>query len=175
MSVKDSIFISAGDPSADFPGKNLIDEIVRACPNYEMFGLGGPLMQKSGLTPLVDHTELALLGFWEVVPKYFFFRNLLQRSARLIREKKPKAVILIDYPGFNLRLAARVKHLGIPIIYYISPQVWAWGKRRIKKIRRLIDLMMVIFPFEEDFYKQHGLKVQFTGREFRKSDGCCRL
>jgi lipid-A-disaccharide synthase len=163
MSGNGSIFISAGDPSADFPGKNLIGEIKRACPEIEIPGLGGPLMQEAGLQPLTNHKKLAVLGFWEVIPRCFFFRRLLEQSVDLIKEKRPKAIILIDYPGFNLRLAARVKPLGIPIIYYISPQVWAWGEKRIRTIRELVDLMLVIFPFEEEFYQKHGIPAKFTG------------
>ncbi|MEZ5359906.1 MAG: lipid-A-disaccharide synthase [Candidatus Zixiibacteriota bacterium] len=163
MSDKRSIFISAGDPSADYYGKELLTEIGRVCGKAEFFGLGGPLMQQAGLRPLADHRELAVLGFWEIVPKFFFFKSLLNKAVREISEAKPKAVILIDYPGFNLRLAERIKHLNIPIVYYISPQVWAWGKKRVFKIKELIDLMLVIFPFEETFYKEHGVTAKFTG------------
>lgn len=158
-----SIFVSAGDPSADFPGKNLIDEIKQACPRASLFGLGGPLMQEAGLEALADYRQLAVMGFWEVIPRLFFFRNLLKQTVQLIKERRPKAVVLLDYPGFNLRLAKRVKSLGIPIIYYISPQVWAWGGGRIKDIKRLVDLMLVIFPFEEGFYRKHGIKATFVG------------
>lgn len=163
MSKSDSIFISAGDPSADFPGKNLIDEILNLAPGLEIFGLGGPLMQKAGLQKLVDHSELAVMGFWEVLPRLMFFRKLINRAAAEIKSRQPRAVVLIDYPGFNLRLAEKIKPLNIPIIYYISPQVWAWGKRRVHDIRRLIDLMLVIFPFEESFYREHGVEARFTG------------
>ena len=163
MGNKDSIFISAGDPSADFPGRNLIDEMRRVCPGLDVFGLGGPLMQAAGLTPLADHRQLAIMGFWEVAPRFFFFRDLLHRAAAAIAERQPKAIIMIDYPGFNLRLAKRVRHLGIPIIYYVSPQVWAWGKRRLKTIKDNVDLMLVIFPFEETFYRKHGVTARFTG------------
>jgi len=163
MNVNPCICIVAGDPSADFPGKNLISEITRACPEMKLFGLGGPQMQEAGLEALADYRELAVLGFWEVLPRFFFFRRLLARMADMIEKRKPRAVILIDYPGFNLRLAKRIKRLGIPIIYYISPQVWAWGKGRIAQIKRLIDLMLVIFPFEKEFYQQHGVAVEFTG------------
>ena len=163
MSERDSIFISAGDPSADFPGKLLIDQIKRTCPEIEVVGLGGPLMQQSGLNPIADHKQLAVMGFWEVAPKYFFFRRLMKDAVSIIEKRKPKAVILVDYPGFNLRLARKIKQQGIPIIYYISPQVWAWGKNRIKAIKELIDLMLVIFPFEVDFYREHGVEARFVG------------
>lgn len=163
MSNSGSIFISAGDPSADYPGKLLIDEITRACPKIEILGLGGPKMQDAGLSAMVAHKELAVLGFWEIVPKFFFFRRLLKQAVQIIEEKRPAAVILLDYPGFNLRLASRIKHLKIPVIYYISPQVWAWGKGRVKTIREVVDLMMVIFPFEEEFYSRHNINARFTG------------
>jgi len=163
MENNQSIFISAGDPSADFPGKNLIGELHRLCPDLNFFGLGGPLMQEAGLEALTNHEELAVMGFWEILPKLFFFRRLLQKTVDEIKNRQPKAVILIDYPGFNLRLAEKVKPLGIPIIYYISPQVWAWGKRRVHAIKKLIDLMLVIFPFEEAFYQEQGVSARFTG------------
>jgi lipid-A-disaccharide synthase len=163
MSDSSSIFISAGDPSADYPGKNLIDELRRLCPEIDIFGLGGPLMQEAGLRPLADHEGLAVMGFREVLPRILYFRRLLHNIEDEIKRRRPKAVILIDYPGFNLRLAARIKPLGIPIIYYISPQVWAWGKRRLKDIRQLVDLMLVIFPFEESFYREQGVTAHFTG------------
>ncbi len=163
METKRSICICAGDPSADFYGSELIKEAKRVCGETEVFGLGGPHMQKSGLYAMADHRALAVLGFWEVVPKYFYFRSLMMRMVSEIERRMPKAVILIDYPGFNLRLAERIKHLGIPIVYYISPQVWAWGKGRVAKIKELVDLMLVIFPFEEQFYLDHGVNAKFTG------------
>lgn len=155
--------MAAGDPSADFPGKNLIDEIRRDCPDVGLFGLGGPLMQQAGLQAMADYRDLAVMGFSEVVPKFLFFRRLMARTVRMIAERRPKVVILMDYPGFNLRLAERIKPLGIPIIYYISPQVWAWGKGRVAAIKRLIDLMLVIFPFEEPFFRGHGIEARFVG------------
>jgi lipid-A-disaccharide synthase len=163
MSRSDSIFVSAGDPSADFPGKNLIDEILNIAPDLDVFGLGGPMMQKAGLESMVDHSDLAVMGFWEILPRMLFFRKLLNRVAAEIESRRPRAVVLLDYPGFNLRLAEKIKTLDIPIIYYISPQVWAWGKRRVHDIKRLIDLMLVIFPFEESFYREHGVNTLFTG------------
>jgi lipid-A-disaccharide synthase len=163
MDSNESIFISAGDPSADFPGKILIDEIRHACPDIYVFGLGGPLMQEAGLKPMADHTWLAVMGFLEIIPRFFFFRDLLKRTAAEIEARRPRAIVLMDYPGFNLRLAKRVRSLGIPIIYFISPQVWAWGARRIKTIKRVVDLMLVVFPFEEPFYRRHEISVRFVG------------
>ena len=163
MESKKSIFISAGDPSADFPGKNLIAEIAKRCNDIEIFGLGGPLMQDVGLKPMADYRKLAVLGFWEIVPQFFYFRQLMNQCVAEIKKRQPRVIILLDYPGFNLRLARKVKSLGIPIVYYISPQVWAWGKKRVDHIRDLIDLMLVIFPFEEEFYHLKGIEARFVG------------
>jgi len=163
MSSRGSIFISAGDPSADYPGRLLIEEISAACPTLEFIGLGGPQMQAAGLRTIADHTRLAILGFREVLPKIFYFFRLLGKAERVIREQKPQAVILLDYPGFNLRLARRAKRLGVPVIYYISPQLWAWGGNRIKAVRRYVDLMLVLFPFEEEFYRKQNIPVRLVG------------
>lgn len=163
MNEKQMIFFSAGDPSADFPGKLLIEKIRQECPDIEVHGLGGPLMQQAGLRPLADYQQLAILGFWEIVPKYFYFRRLMNKMVASIESYRPKAVILLDYPGFNLSLARRIRHLNIPVIYFISPQVWAWGGGRVRLIKELVDLMLVIFPFEVEFYRKHNIKAHFVG------------
>ena len=106
---------------------------------------------------------MAVLGFWEVARRFRFFRSLLAQCHREIARRRPGCVILVDYPGFNLRLAERLKMLNIPIIYYISPQIWAWGHGRLKQIRRLVDLMVLILPFEEAFYRESGVKTHFVG------------
>ncbi len=112
---------------------------------------------------MANGNELAVLGFWEVARRGRFFQKLLLRSVEEIKKRQPAAIILVDYPGFNLRLAGKVKPLGIPIIYYISPQVWAWRKRRVQEIRRLVDRMLVILPFEKEFYHQSGVDTHFVG------------
>lgn len=157
------IFLSAGDPSGDTAASLLLSELKKARPGWQYLGLGGPRLKRAGQSQLADAGDLAVLGFWEVAKRYPYFRRLLATCVRRITETKPRAVILVDYPGFNLRLARKIRHLNIPIIYYISPQVWAWGKRRIPAIKRLVDLMMVILPFEEDFYSGHGMESQFVG------------
>lgn len=116
-----------------------------------------------GQEQIVGPDELAVLGFWEVARKYLFFRKLMLETVSLIEKEKPKAIILLDYPGFNLRLAERIKHLRIPIIYYISPQIWAWGEGRIKQIAKLVDMMLLILPFEKGIYDKAGVKNQFIG------------
>lgn len=127
------------------------------------FGLGHDKLKVLGQEQFVDGRQLAVLGFWEVAKHYFFFRNLMNKCIEEIEKRQPTAVLLVDYPGFNLRLAKRIKKLGIPIIYYISPQVWAWGKRRVKEIRELVDLLLVILPFEQAFFDTHNIKNQFVG------------
>ncbi|MBK7140642.1 MAG: lipid-A-disaccharide synthase [bacterium] len=158
-----SLFISAGDPSGDNAAARLVASLKKVRPDLTLFGLGGPKLKAHGQELLAEPSDLAVIGFWEVVKRYRFFRELMLRTVREIETRRPKCILLVDYPGFNLRLAKRVKKLGIPIIYYISPQVWAWGKKRIPEIRELVDQMIVILPFEQPFYEQHGIKAEFVG------------
>ncbi len=161
--VSKSIFLSAGDPSGDNAAARLLDALNDRHPNLQCFGLGGPRLKKMGQEQFVDGRELAVLGFWEVARRFRFFQKLLNRTVREIRDRRPACVVLVDYPGFNLRLAERIKQLGIPIVYYISPQVWAWGGKRIEKIKRLVDLMLSILPFETPYFEKHGLPARFVG------------
>jgi lipid-A-disaccharide synthase len=157
------LFISAGDPSGDNATSRLVDELKKNHPSLAYFGLGGPRLLAHGQEQLASHHDLAVLGFWEVLKRASYFRNLLKNCEKVIETRRPNCILLVDYPGFNLRLAKRVKRLGIPIVYYISPQIWAWGKRRIGLIKRLVDQMIVILPFEEQFYQNAGVPVEFVG------------
>lgn len=163
MTERVPVFISAGDPSGDIAGSHLITKLAEADSRLAFIGLGGHRMRAAGQGQLIDGDALAVLGFWEVARKYFFFKRLMNDTIDLIKRERPRAVILIDYPGFNLRLAERVKPLGIPIIYYISPQIWAWGGKRINQIKRLVDMMLVILPFETDMYDSAGVPNRFVG------------
>jgi lipid-A-disaccharide synthase len=116
-----------------------------------------------GQEQFVDGRRLAVLGFWEVARHFLFFRKLMSQCVREVERRRPSAIVLVDYPGFNLRLAERVKHLGIPIIYYISPQVWAWGGQRLEQIHRLVDLMLPILPFEKNVFDNSGVNNQYVG------------
>jgi len=120
-------------------------------------------MLKEGQEQLSESSRLAVMGFWEVVKHYSFFRKLFHQCLDEIKKRQPSCVILIDYPGFNLRLAKEIKKLGIPVIYYISPQVWAWGYRRMNEIKLNVDKMVVILPFEKEFYQNHGMSCDFVG------------
>jgi len=129
----------------------------------KFYGLGHDKLKVLGQEQFVDGSRLAILGFWEVFKQGLFFKKLMKRCVTEIEKRKPDAIILVDYPGFNLRLAKRIKKLGIPIIYYISPQVWAWGKGRVQEIKELVDLLLVILPFEHDFFNGHNIKNEFVG------------
>ncbi len=120
-------------------------------------------MSKEGQEQLAESSRLAVMGFWEVAKQYIYFRNLFKKCLEEIIKRKPFCVILIDYAGFNLRLAKEVKKMGIPVIYYISPQVWAWGHHRVEEIKSNVDEMLVILPFEREFYQQRGIDCNFVG------------
>lgn len=160
---KPSVFLSAGDPSGDNAASRLVAALGASAPDLEVFGLGGDRLKAAGQEQFVDSSRLAVLGFWEVARRYWFFRNLMHRCVAEIARRRPACVVLVDYPGFNLRLARRIRSLGIPIIYYIAPQVWAWGRGRVNDLRELVDRLLVILPFEERFFGRHGIKATFVG------------
>ena len=157
------IFISAGDPSGDSHGARLMAELKSLIPDIQFIGIGGDAMCNEGLKPLVSLEQVSVVGFWEVAKKYFFFRNLIKNCARILKDEKVDAFIAIDYPGFNIRLAEHAKQIEIPVIYYIAPQLWAWGENRAKKLADVTDLLLSVFPFEYDFFSKYGIKTEFVG------------
>jgi lipid-A-disaccharide synthase len=163
MAEKKHIILIAGEASGDLHGAHLVEELKLQNPNLTFSGLGGPQMREAGVDLYFDLTKLAVVGFVEVLKHYSEFKRIFNMTLEKIRTAKPDAVVFIDYPGFNLRLAKEVKKLGITTIYYISPQVWAWKKNRVFAIQRDIDKMIVIFKFEEDFYQRYGIKVSYVG------------
>lgn len=160
--AEESIFLSAGDPSGDNATAKVIESLL-AKKNVTIFGLGGKRLKQLGQIQLANPEDLAVIGFWEVAKQYFFFRRLFNQCLAEIKKRKPKLIVLVDYPGFNLRLAKKLKDLDIPIVYYISPQLWAWGKKRIEQVQKYIDLMIPVLPFEEHFYKDSGVNVKYVG------------
>jgi lipid-A-disaccharide synthase len=155
--------ISCGEPSGDLYAGALAVEIRRRQPDAAIFGLGGQRMMAGGGELLADYRGISVTGLFEavrVLPRSLATFNRLVDSARA---EKPNALVLIDFPDFNFRLAAAVKKLGVPIIYYISPQLWAWRRSRMKVMKRLVDRVLVIFPFEEQIYRHAGVPVQFVG------------
>ncbi len=162
-----SILIIAGEASGDIHGAGLIREIKKREPTIECFGIGGDRMAEEGFDIIHHVSEMSFLGFLEVIKHLPFIRRVFHDMITLLEEKKPSLVMLIDYPGFNLRFAKAVHKRSIPVVYYISPQVWAWGKRRVKKITHYVDQMIVIFPFEEDIYKKEGMNVTYVGHPLK--------
>jgi len=163
---KRKVLIVAGEASGDLQAAHLVKALKSIEPHIEIFGVGGKKMREEGVEIIHDIVELAVVGFVEVLKHLRTFKGILESLLVLLETKKPDVVILVDYPGFNLRFAKYVKEKGIPVIYYISPQVWAWGKDRVKEIKKHVDKMIVIFGFEEELYKEAGVKVSFIGHPF---------
>jgi lipid-A-disaccharide synthase len=157
------IFIVAGEASGDTHAAHLIQAAKAEMPGLQVEGLGGEKMRRAGCELRADLVSVAVMGFVQVLVNLRFFRGLLRESIERIEKHRPDAVVLVDYPGFNMRLAAAAKKLGITVIYYISPQIWAWRPGRINKIAKLVDKMMVILPFEEELYKNAGVDVAYVG------------
>lgn len=155
-------FLVACEASGDAHGAHLIEELKKISPASEFKGLGGPRMAAAGLDLLQDMTLFSALGFGDVVRQYFKYLKVFNKALNAIKAWKPDAVIVIDSPAFNLRLAKKIP-AAVPVIYYISPQIWAWGGRRIHDIKRHIDHMMVILPFEVSIYEKVSLSCEFVG------------
>lgn len=158
--------IIAGEASGDLQAANLIRSLKFIDHNLEIFGMGGKKMAGEDAEILYDITDLAIVGFFEVLKYFGAFKKIFEKLSGLLETRKPDAVILVDYPGFNLRFAKIAKEKNIPVIYYISPQIWAWGENRIHEIKKYVDKMIVIFGFEENIYKEAGVKASFVGHPF---------
>ncbi|HEY7001289.1 MAG TPA: lipid-A-disaccharide synthase [Candidatus Udaeobacter sp.] len=161
-----TIYFVAGEVSADNHGAALMRSLRKLDGELNFVGRGGPQMQEIAGGQFKNWIgEAAVLGLWEVLRKYGYFREQFHKTLQEIHENKPDAVVLIDYPGFNLRLARRLRKQAPQqrIIYYVSPQVWAWNRGRIKRMADFVDLVLCIFPFESDLYNQAGLRAVFVG------------
>lgn len=155
--------VVAGEASGDLHAGKVICAIKRKYPDIEIFGVGGERMKKCGMEAIYDISEISLMGFVDVVKnfrKLVAFENLCKFE--LLR-RRPNAVLLVDYPGFNLRFAKFAKENGFKVFYYIAPQVWAWGRRRVKILKDYVDKLFVIFGFEVEFFKNYGIKSEFVG------------
>ncbi len=157
------VLIVAGEASGDLHAANLIHQIKNIQPQIKFFGLGGNRLKQEGLDLYFNIVDLAVVGLFEVLKNLKKFREIFSGLLKEVDSRKPDLAILVDYPGFNLRLAAQLKKRQIPVIYYISPQVWAWGRERIKAIRQLVDMMLVVFKFEETLYQENGVAAKFVG------------
>ncbi|KUG26912.1 lipid-a-disaccharide synthase [hydrocarbon metagenome] len=157
------IMIIAGEVSGDMHGSALIKSIRELEPNVNICGIGGNLMQAAGMDLIYHIKEMAFLGFVEIIKHLPFIKRVQKDLLKRIKNENIKEVVLIDYPGFNLNIAPKIKKLGVKVYYYISPQIWAWGQGRIKKIKKYIDKMIVLFPFEKEFYERFNVEVEYVG------------
>ena len=160
------IYFVAGEASGDEHGAALMRSLHELAPELQFHGRGGPLMKQMAGEAFLNWSDAAaVVGLWEVVKRYGYFRQQFEETLREIAAINPAAVVLIDYPGFNLRLARALRKRSpqLKIIYYISPQVWAWNRGRIRQMARFLDLMLCIFPFEAELYNQSGLRTIFVG------------
>ena len=153
----------AGESSGDLHGANLARAIKAQRPDVRIRGLGGSGMREAGVEIIADPTAVAVIGLVEVLKHLPEFKRMFRQAVEELDRRRPDLVVLIDYPGFNMRFAEEVRKRGIPLVYYISPQIWAWGGGRIKGIRRLVNRMLVVFRFEKELYEKAGVPVTFVG------------
>jgi len=159
--------IIAGETSGDLHGGMLVKELKKIDPGLEIYGIGGDRMESAGMELIYHIREFSFMGFVEVLGHLPFIRSVFKKLEELLIARKPDIVVLIDYPGFNLRFAKIARKAGVEVVYYISPQVWAWGKKRVRSIKRLVKKMLVILPFEEKFYQRLKVPAKYVGNPLR--------
>jgi lipid-A-disaccharide synthase len=158
-----TIFLSAGEASGEAYGALLLEELRSRCPGARFFGMGGERMEALGFERVVRSEDVAVMGITEVVRHLPQIYREYRKLKAAIQVRRPDVAVLIDFPDIHLKLAEEFKRLGIPVIFFVSPQLWAWKKGRIKKVQRYVDRMLVIFPFEEGFYRERGVDAKFVG------------
>ena len=163
MDSKKKILIVAGESSGDLYGARLVEAVLSLSPHAEFYGIGGREMEKMGVNLFFSSSALSVVGITEVLEKMGPIYRAWREMKRFILTQRPNLAVLIDYPGFNLRLAKVLQEHAVPVLYYVSPQVWAWRPRRIRKIAKRVDKMAVIFPFEVSLYQRKGVDVEFVG------------
>lgn len=157
------IFVSAGEASGDMHAADLVRSLQRHDAGVELFGMGGTLMADAGVEILFNPMAVSTIGFVEALRNAKVMRRVLQRFGEAMDERKPDVVVCIDFPGFNMKLAEMAHSRGIPCVYYLSPSVWAWGRGRAERLKRLGVLVCAVFPFEEAVFRDIGTRVQFVG------------
>ena len=155
--------LSAGEASGDTYGAQLAQALAALTPGANFFGMGGEKMRAAGCELLIDAKDVAVVGLIEVVRHLPDIRRRFKHLVAEAARRKPTAAVLIDFPDFNLRLARELHRLGIPVFYFVSPQIWAWRTGRIRQIQKYVRKMIVIFPFEQEFYRRHGVEVSYVG------------
>ncbi|GBE14934.1 lipid-A-disaccharide synthase [bacterium BMS3Abin14] len=157
------MMVVAGEASGDMYGGRLCASLKEIVPEIELFGVGGDAMAQSGVALLSHISELSVMGTWDVLKNLGKIRGILNKLKERLNSDPPSGLIVIDFPGFNLRLAGYARKRGIPVVYYVPPKLWVWGKWRMNALRRSVDMVLAIFPFEEDFYRAEGVPVAFVG------------
>jgi len=160
------IFFSVGEPSGDEHAAHLITRLRQREAGLRVTGFGGPQMEARGLESVYRLTDLAVMGIFRVIPLLGRFFLLMKRAERFFAEDRPDAVVLVDFPGFNWWIARKAKAAGIPVFYYLPPQLWAWASWRVERVRRFVDHVISSLPFERDWYEQQGVKVHYVGHPF---------
>lgn len=160
------IFFSVGEPSGDQHAAHLIRALTRRQPDLEFSGYGGPHMREAGCRLDCELTNLAVMGVFQVIPLLRTFYKLVRNAERLFRENRPDAVVLVDFPGFNWWIARKAKAAGIPVFYYLPPQLWAWASWRVRRMRKFVDHILCGLPFEPEWYAQRGLSAEYVGHPF---------
>jgi lipid-A-disaccharide synthase len=164
----DSILIVAGENSGEKYGADLVHQFKKLHPSLSFFGIGGKHMEREGVNLLFPVGELAVVGVFEIISHLPRIKKIFNKIKREVKRQKPAAAVLIDSPDFNLRLAKKLKKLSIPVLYYISPTVWAWRKGRLKTIKKTVDKMMLIFPFEEKIYEDYRIPAVYVGHPLKE-------
>lgn len=157
------LFLSAGEESADLHASALCQHLRELDPQVALYGFGGEKMREAGMEILYPLPDLALIGFVEVLKHLPTIRSVEKLAKKTLDTNRPDALILIDYPGFNFRLANEAHKRGIPVFYFIAPQVWAWKEKRVETMRRWLTHLFVIFPFEESYFQNQGLPATYVG------------
>lgn len=166
--MTNAILIIAGENSGEKYGADLVHQFKKIQPSMSFFGIGGKHMEAEGVNLLFSIEELSVVGGIEVISHIPRIKKIFNRIKKEINHQKPIASVLIDSPDFNLRLAKKLKKLSIPVLYYISPTVWAWRKKRLNTIKKTVERMMLIFPFEEKIYKEHGISAIYVGHPLKE-------
>lgn len=161
-----TVFFSVGEPSGDLHGANLIAALRQQAPTIRLVGFGGPRMRQAGMTLLADLTQLAVMWIVQAALNLHKFFKHLRQAEEYFREERPDAVVLIDFPGFNWWVARKARKHGIPVFYYGVPQLWAWGRWRIRKMQRLVDHVLCKLPFEAEWYRENGCRAVYLGHPY---------
>jgi lipid-A-disaccharide synthase len=158
-----SVLVSAGEASGDYYAAELVEELRKRWPDTKFFGCAGPKMRAAGVEPVIRTEDLAVVGLAEVLEHLPRIWRRFRQLTAAAKTRKPDLAILTDSPDFNFRVAAKLKKLNVPVVYLVAPQVWAWRQGRVKTMRRIIDKLLCIFPFEEAFFQKHGVPVTYIG------------